>query len=590
MKAQARIYTSRLILNVLSHLSGKNKLRLLQLSFLMLCSGMAEAISLGAVIPFLEALTTPHRMLEHPAFNFLANYLGITRSKDIVLVSSIVFAATVVIAAIIRLANLWLNVHLAASIGSDLSCDAYRHTLYQPYEEHVARNSSTIITATTIHTTGTAAALTTLLNLMTAVFVASFLIIGMFFISWPVALISSFLFGSVYSVLTIKTGKELQSNGYIVASAAQQQIKSIQEGLGSFRDIVLESSYEAYIEIYRKADQQQRLHQAKNQFLGGFPRYVVESLGLISIAILGGALALTQKSSVVPLLGALALGAQRLLPALQQIYSSWALLKSYNADMLGILELLDKTPLEINLSSNPYQFNKYFSLQDVYFRYTPHSPCILNGLSILVRKGDRIGIVGKTGSGKSTLLDILMGLLTPTSGKILVDGTDIHDIMHPHYLASWRSSISHVPQNIYLSDSTIAENIAFGVPRDEIDMNRLKKAADDARIAGYINSLPEAYDTFVGERGIRLSGGQLQRIGIARALYKRNQIIILDEATSALDTDTEKEIMECVDNFDLDVTVIIVAHRLTTLRKCDRIISIESGIISERNYLDLSNS
>jgi ATP-binding cassette subfamily B protein len=215
----------------------------------------------------------------------------------------------------------------------------------------------------------------------------------------------------------------------------------------------------------------------------------------------------------------------------------------------------------------------------VRFRYAPELPEVLQGLDLEIRHGERIGLIGSTGSGKSTLVDLVMGLLPPSGGRLLVDGQNLHDPAHAERLAGWRAAVAHVPQSIYLADSSIAENIAFGVPRHAIDLARVKQAAEQAQIAGFIESSPEGYASFVGERGIRLSGGQRQRIGIARALYKKARVIVLDEATSALDTTTEDAVMEAVEELSRDLTMVMIAHRLSTVQRCDRVVRLDHGVV-----------
>ena len=219
-------------------------------------------------------------------------------------------------------------------------------------------------------------------------------------------------------------------------------------------------------------------------------------------------------------------------------------------------------------------------LDGVCFRYGPDNPFVLKDLNIKIHRGERIGLIGTTGSGKTTAADVLMGLLTPTKGRLVIDDFDLHDSASPQKLKAWRSSIAHVPQNIFLTDSSIAENIAFGSPGREIDMRRVRLAAEQAQIAAFIESCPDGYEAFVGERGIRLSGGQRQRIGIARALYKQASVIVLDEATSALDTDTEVAVMEAVEGLSRNLTLVIIAHRLSTVQRCDRVIRLENGAVS----------
>ncbi len=444
---------------------------------------------------------------------------------------------------------------------------------------HVQRNSAAVITGTTTQIGRTVGALTVLLQLITAAVVAIGLLAGLLLIDWAVALGAAALFGSVYGLLAITTRKELQRNSQRIAEAAKQLIKTLQEGLGAIRDVLLDGNQGTYVAIYRQADRPQRKLQAKNQFLGAFPRYAVEALGMVAIALLGGLLVLQQGSggAVIPLLGALALGAQRLLPALQQVYGGWSSLKGCNADLAGVLAMLNQPlPTQVQVAE-PLQLRDVIRLEEVHFRYGPEQPEVLRGLELEIRRGERIGLIGSTGSGKSTTVDLLMGLLAPTTGRVLVDGADLHDPAHTERLAAWRAAIAHVPQSIYLADSSIAENIAFGVRRQQIDLARVKQAAEQAQIASFIEASPEGYGSFVGERGIRLSGGQRQRIGIARALYKQARVLILDEATSALDTVTEEAVMRAVEGLSKELTVLMVAHRLSTIAHCDRVIELKDS-------------
>jgi ATP-binding cassette subfamily B protein len=236
------------------------------------------------------------------------------------------------------------------------------------------------------------------------------------------------------------------------------------------------------------------------------------------------------------------------------------------------LELLDQ-PLPLELSQRlpaPLPFKKLIQFDSIKFRYTSETPWVIDNLSFNIPKGTRVGFVGKTGSGKSTCLDLLMGLLLPLSGRITVDG----NVLDQRNLRSWQRNIAHVPQAIYLADTSLAENIAFGVTPEKIDMKRVREAARQAHIADFIESSPQGYQALVGERGIRLSGGQRQRIGIARALYKQAAVLVFDEATSALDHETEKAVMEAIEGLSADLTILIIAHRLTTLKKCTQIIDL----------------
>jgi len=550
----------------------------------MLASGAAEVFSLAAVLPFLAVLTNPAYLWRQvPLVQQLASAVGVHEPSGLLLPATMLFAAGAVLAAAVRLVNLWLNGRVAAAIGSDLSCEAYRRTLYQPYSVHVQRNSSRVITATTTHIAQTVLVINTTLQLATALVVAVGLLAALVVADWQVALIAVVVFGGAYGLLLLNSRGRLAANSAAVAWASQQQLKALQEGLGSIRDVLLDGSQPTYLEIYRQADRPLRQKQAESTFIGAFPRYAIEALGLLLIALLALLLSWQRGSSdaVIPVLGTLALGSQRLLPAMQQMYSGWALINGCRSAVDDVLVMLNQ-PMPVPLlreGHRPLGLVLSVRLQQLSFRYSDDGPSVLNQIDVEIHRGERIGIIGSTGSGKSTFVDLLMGLLKPTAGKILVDGQDLHAVDHPELLMAWRSSIAHVPQSIYLADGSIAENIAFGLPKDQIDMAMVRQAAEQAQIAAFIESSTKGYNSFVGERGIRLSGGQRQRIGIARALYKQAQVLVFDEATSALDSATEQMVMEAIESLSKQLTIVMVAHRLSTVERCDRVIKLNQGCL-----------
>lgn len=545
----------------------------------MLASGVAELVSLGSVLPFLGVLSDPNSLWQQPQVNMLAAWLGVTEANQLLIPATVFFVVAAVLAALIRLSNLWLNGRLAAAVGSDLSINAYRRTLYQPYEVHIQSNSSDLITGIAKHINLTVVALNNFLQLITSSIVVAGLMIGLLWIDAPVAGFATIVFGSAYGGFAMTARRELRSNSHKIAAASTLQIKALQEGLGAIRDVLLDGSQSTYLDVYRVADIPQRRLQVKNIFLGALPRYSLEALAMVSVALFGGVLMYQRGSgaAAIPLLGALALGAQRLLPAMQQVYKGWASLKGQNAAIYAVLNMLDQPLPPIVSRRQPLNLVKQIRFEKVAFRYSCDHPEVLCDFSLDVRFGERIGLIGTSGSGKSTILDLLMGLLKPNRGYVLVDGENLHDPKNPERLAAWQMAIAHVPQTVFLTDSTIAENIAFGLPRDKIDLERVKEAAEQAQIADFIECSLDGYDSFVGERGVRLSGGQRQRIGIARALYKRASVIILDEATSALDISTEEAVMESVEGLSRNLTLVMIAHRLSTVQRCDRIVQIAQG-------------
>jgi ABC-type multidrug transport system fused ATPase/permease subunit len=573
------------------HISPRRRWQFGLLLLLMMLASITEIISIGAVLPFLGVLTAPERIFELPYSQPIIQFLNIKDSKGLILPLTFGFAVAALIAGIMRLILLWVSTRLTFASGAELSISIYHRTLYQPYAIHCARNSSEVINGISSKTSGVINVISLALTLISSTAFLVAILIALLSVNPLIALVAFGGFGSIYIFIVGLTRKQLAINSRRIADESIQVIKSLQEGLGGIRDVLIDGSQATYCQIYNNADLPLKRAQASNSFIGISPRYAMEALGMILIAVL--AYTLTQQTDgivkVIPVLGALALGAQRLLPVLQQAYSAWSGIQSEQASLYDVLELLDQ-PLpdfasQSTVQTLPLPFNKNISLKQLDFKYSPQSPYVLKEINLNIDKGARIGFIGATGSGKSTLLDIVMGLLQPTSGSLIIDNQKVTLANQ----RAWQANIAHVPQVIFLADTSIEENIAFGVPKDQIDIMRVREASEKAKIAETIESWPNQYQTFVGERGVRLSGGQRQRIGIARALYKNANIIIFDEATSALDNETEQAVMQAIDGLTKDLTVLIIAHRLSTLKNCTQIVELADGRIKcIKGYQDIA--
>jgi ABC-type multidrug transport system fused ATPase/permease subunit len=542
----------------------------------MTMASLAEIISIGAVLPFLGVITAPEQVYQHSLMQPVIQILELTEPRQLILPLTILFITSVLLASAVRLTLLYAMTRFTWAVGADLSINIYRRTLYQEYEVHVLLNSSEVINGIIVKTkTVIGGVISPSLNLISSIIVIFGIVSVLFAINMTIALITSISFSLIYWLVIRYTKAHLKGNSKIIADQSTQMIKSLQEGLGGIRDVIIDGSQKFYCKLYRSADLPLRRASGNNMFIAGSPRYALEAIGMILIA--GIAYVITQQEggmvAAIPVLGALALGAQRLLPALQQAYNSYSQIKGSESSFEDVLNLLGQSlpkyadqPLP-----KPISFTKEIKINNLNFRYSENSPWILKNINISIKKGTRIGFMGVTGSGKSTLLDIIMGLLPATEGGLIIDNHTINT----QNRRAWQAHIAHVPQNIYLSDSTIEENIAFGIAKELIDHQRVKKAAQQAQIAELIEQWKDGYQTFVGERGIRLSGGQRQRIGIARALYKQADLLIFDEATSALDNATEQAVMDAIEDLGAEVTILIIAHRLTTLKSCDKIIKLE---------------
>jgi len=576
-----------ILLKIWGHIGSRRQKQFGFLLFLTLTSAVTEIISMGAVIPFLAVLVSPERLFTYPYVSAISSSIGVNAADQLILPLTILFIAAAVAAGGVRLLLLWLTTRLSYACGTELSVQMYERTLYQPYKVHVSRNSSEVIAGISNKVGSAINALYQLTSLISAVILVIFITSALFVIDPYIATISVITFSTGYSIITIISRRILRKNSYRIAKESNYVIKSLQEGLGGIRDVIMDGTQQIHAKIYKRSDLLLRRAQGNNTFISIGPRHIMETIGMIIIAVLAYILASRDDglNSAIPILGALAIGAQRLLPAAQQIYGSWSSLAGSQRVLADVINLLEQPILqEINQYNNKHLSVETIQFDKVYFSYDEQQQCILKDINFSIKKGKRIGIVGATGSGKSTALDILMGLLEPTDGQILLDGIPLSN----KNIRAWQQTIAHVPQSIYLSDSSVSENIAFGVAVDDVDFEQVKLAARRANIAEYIENLPNDYNTLVGERGVRLSGGQRQRIGIARALYKNAKVLVFDEATSALDSATEKLIMEAINELSRDLTIIMIAHRLTTVQNCDEIIEFKNGhVVAKGTYEEL---
>jgi ATP-binding cassette subfamily B protein len=504
-----------------------------------------EAISISAVLPFIGVLSNPEKVFNHPSAQFFIDLLSIKSQEELLLPFTVSFCILIFVGIALRLLLLWAQNRLGYGTSASFSNSIYIRTLYQPYAVHVSRNSSEVISGITNKSIAILNSfITPIMNLVASTVTILAIILTLFLID-PFVALSAFLgFGLLYAGIILLVKKRLSANSVVLSLESVQMVKALQEGLGGIRDVLIDGTQETYAAIFNKAQGNYNKSLANNQIVGSSPRLIVEFLGIFFICVIAYQLVLQENGfmSAIPTLAALALGAQRLLPALQNFYFNWTTLRSGQDSVVDGLEFLEQPFPEHahRVNPEPIVFEKSIKLENLSFKYNQDGAIVLKDLNITLEKGKRYGFVGTTGCGKSTLLDVIMGLLNPTKGELKIDD----EVIDNHNYRSWQVILAHVPQAIYLSDTSLAENIAFGIEVDKIDMKRVKEAAQKAQIAETIEALPQKYETFVGERGIRLSGGQRQRIGIARALYKNAKVIVFDEATSALDEATEKVIYE----------------------------------------------
>ncbi len=566
------------MLTLYAALPPRRRSQLWPLVGLMLVGAFAEVLSLAAIVPFLALLTDPVRALEAPMVSGVVSMLGLTASADIKWQLTVVFAVTAVVAGGVRFFLIYAIAKFNFGMGHELGAEVYRRTLYQSYEVHVARNSSEILGG--IQKVDIVVWLVfSLLTAASAVLMAVCIVAALLFVDPFVAMAALLGFGTVYVTVSIFTRKQLAANSHSINVTYNKRVQEVQEGLGGIRDVLLDHAQPVFARRFNEIDWPLRQAQASNNIIEPSPRFVVEALGMVVFAMLGYYMASGSGGvlAAIPTLGALALGAQRLMPLLQQIYKGWMYVAGNREVLSEVVGLLEQ-PIanEASAVRSALQFDREIRLDNVSFRYQSQMPLVLQAVNLTIPKGARVGFVGTTGSGKSTAMDLLMGLLDPTEGQISIDGIPLDGSAR----LAWQRSVGHVPQSIFLADGSFAENIAFGVDPAQIDFGRVREAACRAQIDAFIESGPDGYQALVGERGVRLSGGQRQRLGIARALYKDVEVLVFDEATSALDSETEAAVMHAIDGLGEGLTVLMIAHRVSTLRNCSCIVEMSGGRIT----------
>jgi ABC-type multidrug transport system fused ATPase/permease subunit len=546
---------------------------------LMLVGGIAELATIGAVVPLLAIFASSGAPQSGSRVGELMSSLGLDLSAISLTTVAIFFCGVAVATAIVRILLSWVTQRYVFGIRYDVGVALYDRMLHQPYAFHVGVNSSRIISSLERIPTLAAGMLMPLFQACIALIIGTFVVAGLVMLSPFASIVALSGFGLIYGSLAVTAARRLRKNAKVIAKMSRLRLQTVQEGLGGIGDVLLDNAQPVYVRNFTKIDEKMRKAEGANALIASTPRFVAEAAGIILMAVLAVILHRQQGGAAasLPVLGALALGAQRLLPLMQQTYFGWASILSNRSLFLNTVTLL-RQPMPVRNSAERISpFHSAIELRAIDFAYASDQPSTLRDINLQIPKGSRVGFVGKSGSGKTTLLNLVMGLLDPTSGEIRVDGHRLSESNKQ----SWQKQVARVPQSIFLTDGSIAENIAMGTSADGIDQDKLRHVCRLADIAEFIENLPQGYLTPVGERGVRLSGGQIQRIGLARALYKDATVLVLDEATSALDDTTEANIIESVRRLGRQFTVLMIAHRTTTLRECDIIFRLDSGKLVE---------
>lgn len=558
--------------------------RALQLLILMILMAFLEILGVGSIMPFLAVLGNPDTIETNKYLHTIYSYFKF-ESKESFLIFLGTFAFLMLLgSAAMRSITSYAKFRFSNLRRHSLGQKLLKKYLHQPYSFFLSRNSSdiskTILSETDIVVGN---ALLPVLNLLTYTILTIALVVFFIVIDPILAFILGTIFGLFYIIMYATVNKYLGKIGHKRAYANSQRFKIITETIGGIKDLKVLGKEQIYLENFIKPSYEFSHYSSVNATISEVPQFLIEVIAfgtLLAMVMYKLTTDNASLGSLLPILGLYALGALKLKPAVNNIYSSLAVMKFGISSIENIIKDLIE-PLEHANIENDNQrliLKNKLQLKDISFTYSNTVNPVLKNISLEIDANTTVGIIGTTGAGKSTLIDIILGLLQPTSGQIIVDAQKLDK----SNVRQWQNVIGYVPQSIFLTDDTIANNIAFGVEKDDINLTQVYHVAQMAQIHDFISTLHNGYNTFVGERGIRLSGGQRQRLGIARALYHNPELLLLDEATSALDSSTEADVMKAIESMSGSKTIIIVAHRLTTIENCDYIIHLDNGrIINE---------
>lgn len=557
-------------------LTGSQKKQVIILSILLLIGTFFEMAGLGILVPTLGLMLTPNIGQKYPVLRPMLEFLGNPTQIQLVIGGMLVLVFIYLIKAIFLIFLTWRQSKFTSELAAKLSYDLFNGYLHQPYSFHLTRNSAFLIRNIHIDIAQFSnvcqAAITLSLEVSLLVGVAFLLIIAEPFGALMVMIflgVSSFFFQRVTKKKLLIWGKQKQTlSGFVY--------KDMQQGFGGVKDIKVLGREDEFLKEYRTHNKTYYKIMTRISTLNFVPRSYLELLAVIGLAGLIIMIVLQGKSIelLVPTIGIFVAAAFRMIPSVNRIMSAMQTIR-FSVPVIDMLyeefQLINNSPKQV-ISHSKFPFQNKIEIKHVEFKYEDAIENAVDDVSIVINKGESIGLVGPSGSGKSTMVDLILGLLSPQGGQILVDNIDINSNVR-----GWQNQVGYVPQTIFLTDDTIRKNVAFGIPEKDISDVAVAKAIKDAQLDVFIASLPDGIETLVGERGVRLSGGQKQRIGIARALYHNPEVLVLDEATSALDSGTEEKVMDAVNELKGIKTLILIAHRVTTLQSCDKVYCLSKG-------------
>jgi ABC-type multidrug transport system fused ATPase/permease subunit len=574
-----------------SLISSKQKKIILLLLFPMALTALFNIVGVAFIMPFLAVVAQPSVIHNNAKLHFLYDKLHFSSDLNFTIFIGCAAFVVLIVANSFSILTTWLSSRATFSVSASLKKTLYKKYLESNYEFHMNINSSTLISNLFVLVPGICVRyiLPGVLAISSMISIVAIVAL-IYYINPAIAGVMTGCFGSIYLVMFKMTKKKVARNSKEIVLCREKMHKYANESFGGIKEIKLRQREGVFLDVFDKKAVFESKRETFNQVIAVAPKYVLEMIafGGVVLMILFMLLAGKGVASIISTMALYVYAGYRLMPALQQVFFGFSSMRAVSADIEKLYRSANSLAVKKEmgeLTPNDLPFSRSLQLKNISYRYPEHQKLVLNDVNLTVNFNETVGIIGSTGAGKTTLIDIVLGLLRPTQGGLYVDGEELSSDQD---IAAWQQKIGYVSQHIFLADSSIRENIAFGLKKEEIDEDRVKESAKMAAISDYIeNQAPDGYDTVVGERGVRLSGGQMQRIGIARALYHKPSVLVLDEATSALDNNTEKEVMRAIYGMKDKITMIVIAHRLTTVAACDRIYNLSNGqVVAEAESLE----
>ena len=579
-------------------LTRREKIQVGILLIAIIAMAFSQAVGVASVLPFISLVMDPEIVFENQYLYWIYDTFNFTSINRFIIFAGVVMFFIIILSNGISAFATWLKLRFAWMNNHRLSRRLLEKYLSMPYAYFLNQNSADLSKNVLSEVNNlTSNYLIPLLTIVTRGMVAIFLLIMLFWVDVAVSFIALFVLGGAYVFIFFRINKTLKHRGILRRTANKMRFKAVSEAFGGIKETKVLNREPFFLERYSRESLKQARLMSWNAVIGQIPRFMLEAVAFGGIIVFVLVLLLTREDArqVIPLASLFAFAGYRLMPALQEIFTSFTKMQFNMAVLDGIYE--DFTRVEEDEVAGTFAklekadklpFTKAIILEKVSYYYPNTNIAVVKEIDLTVKRNTMIALVGPTGAGKTTLVDIILGLLPPQQGRVLIDDIPLDN----KNTIKWQRNIGYVPQHIYLSDDTIARNIAFGVPDQHIDREALQMAARIANIHDFIaNELSQGYETLVGERGIRLSGGQRQRIGIARALYHDPEVLVFDEATSALDGVTEEMVLKAMENAARLKTLIVIAHRLTTVKSCDVVYVLDRGrIVAEGTYDQLMGS